>query len=146
MDRLGGCVWLARFVDKCRLHFAGALPPDFQLPFCHPLATDGAFLAHFGLTKEEVLAAVAAAADDAAVVAAFVARGALTPERIAAWNALAPNLGRPGFPCEKSLAWARRNLYSAGADPRVDSVFTAIACDEGFLDEIVPRASNAPRQ
>ncbi len=131
-------MWLPRFIDKCRLHFAGALPPDYQLPFCHPLATDGAFLTHFGLTKEEALAVVARAPDDAAVVAAFTARGTLTPEKIAAWNALAPNLGRPGFPCEKSLAWARRNLYPSGTDPRVDSVFTAIAWDEGFLDEIAP--------
>lgn len=131
-------MWLPRFIDKCRLHFAGALPPDYQLPFCHPLATDGAFLTHFGLTKEEALAVVAGAPDDAAVVAAFTARGTLTAEKTAAWNALAPNLGRPGFPCEKSLAWARRNLYPSGTDPRVDSVFTAIAWDEGFLDEIAP--------
>lgn len=137
-DQLGGCQWLPRFIDKCRLHLAGELPPDYQLPFCHPRATDGAFLAHFGLTQEQALDAVAGAADDAGVVERLVARGALTPEKIAAWNALAPNLGRPGFPCDKSFAWARRNLYVACTDPRVDSVFTAIAWDEGFLDEMVP--------
>ncbi|MBX3737364.1 MAG: DUF5069 domain-containing protein [Candidatus Didemnitutus sp.] len=137
-DSLGGCLWLPRFIDKCRLHFAGALPPDYQLPFCHPRATDGAFLAHFGLTKEEALAAIARAENDDDVVAALVARGALTTEKIAAWNTLAPNLGRPGFPCEKSFAWARQHYFPTCTDPRVDSVFTAIAWDEGFLDEIAP--------
>lgn len=137
-DSLGSCLWLPRFIDKCRLHFAGALPPDYQLPFCHPRATDGAFLAHFGLTKEEALAAIARAENDDDVVAALVARGALTTEKIAAWNTLAPNLGRPGFPCEKSFAWARQHYFPTCTDPRVDSVFTAIAWDEGFLDEIAP--------
>jgi len=139
-DQLGGCQWLPRFIDKCRLHLAGELPPDYQLPFCHPRATDGEFLAHFGLTKEEALVVVASAADDADVVAALESRGALTPEKVAAWNALAPNLGRPGFPCDKSFAWARQHYFPHCKDPRVDSVFTAIAWDEGFLDEIAPPA------
>lgn len=139
-DQLGGCLWLARFVDKCRLHLAGALPPDYQLPFCHPRASDGAFLAHFGLTKEDALAVVAAAPDDDAVFAALAACGGFTAEKIAAWNALAPNLGRPGFPCEKSFAWARQHYFPTCTDPRVDSVFTAIAWDEGFLEGIAPPA------
>ena len=26
---LAGCIWLPRFIDKCRLHFAVTLPPDY---------------------------------------------------------------------------------------------------------------------
>lgn len=137
-DQLAGCVWLPRFIDKCRLHLAGALPADYQAPFCHPFGIDGVFLQHFALTKEEALAAVAAAADEAAVAAWLAASGRFTAEKIAAWNALAPHIGKPGFPGEKGFAWARRHLYAACVDPRVDSGFTAIAWDEGFLDEVAP--------
>jgi hypothetical protein len=34
------------------------LTPDFVRPFCHPLATDGVFLAHFELEKEVIIRAV----------------------------------------------------------------------------------------
>lgn len=132
-------MWLPRFIDKCRLHLAGELPTDFQLPFCNPLATDGIFLAHFGLVKDEVLAAIGASADDAAVVAWFAARDGFTAEKIAAWNVLAPQIGKPGQPGERGFAWARKTYYRDNVDPRVDSAFTAIAWDEGFLDEVVPR-------
>lgn len=136
---LGGCVWLPRFIDKCRLHLAGKLPADFQLPFCNPLAVDGIFLAHFGLAKEEIVAAVARAADDAAVLAWLVARGSFTEEKIAAWNALAPQIGKPGQPGARGLAWARQAYFQNAVDPRADSSFTIIAWDEGYLDEIAPR-------
>ena len=57
-DKLADCMWLARFVDKARLHLAGALNEDFEPYFGHALATDGAFLKHFGLTLEDCVAAV----------------------------------------------------------------------------------------
>lgn len=132
-------MWLPRFLDKCRLHRRGALPPDYQLPFCHPLGVDGHFLAHFGIAQQEALAAIGAAPDDAAALAWFAAQPDFTAERIAAWNELAPQLGRPGFPGERGFAWARKHFYAACRDPRVDSAFTAIAWDEGFLDELAPR-------
>jgi hypothetical protein len=136
-DQLAGCMWLPRFIDKTRHHLAGTLDPDFVRPFCHPLATDGAFFGHFGLTKEEILAAVRDSAGDDAVVAAwFTHRPQSTPERIAAWNELAPNLGKEGFPVRRGFLWALHHYYGhATPDPRVVSVFTAIAYDEGFLDE-----------
>lgn len=137
-DQLGGCLWLPRFIDKCRLHLAGDLPADFQRPFCSPFGIDGVFLEHFELAKEDVLAAIAPATDDDAIVAWLRARGTFTAEKIAAWNALAPQIGKPGFPGEKGFAWARRHVYAACHDPRVDSGFTAIAWDEGFLDEVAP--------
>lgn len=132
-------MWLPRFIDKCRLHLASELPADFQLPFCNPLAVDGIFLAHFEIAKEEIIAAVARAADDAAVLAWLTERGGFTAEKIAAWNALAPQIGKPGQPGARGLAWARKAYFQGVVDPRADSSFTTIAWDEGYLDELVPR-------
>jgi hypothetical protein len=46
-------MWLPRFIDKCRVHFTGALPPDYQIAICRPHGIDGIFLAHFGVTSAE---------------------------------------------------------------------------------------------
>ncbi len=135
-DQLAGCMWLARLTDKIRLKLAGNLAEDFQLPFCHPRATDGLFFAHFGLTKEEIIPAVeASAGDDAKVVEWFLARSADMPEKIAAWNRIAPQMGRPGFPGEGIFAFAKRRVYKGPPDPRIDSIFLAIAADEGYLED-----------
>lgn len=139
-DTLAGCAWLARFVDKTRLHLRGALPPDFVIPYCHPVATDGAFFRHFELTKEEIIAVVAQSdGDDSAVAAWFLGRPAGQGERIEAWNALGPDLGKPGFPVHRGYQFMLKLYYGGQApDPRVNSVFTAIAFDEGYLDELAP--------
>lgn len=142
---LAGCVWLPRFIDKARHHLAGTLGEEYIRPFCHPLATDGVFLAHFGLAKEEIIAVIRdSQGDDAVVERWFLSRPSHTPERIAAWNELAPNIGKEGFPMRRGFLWALRHYYAGTApDPRVDSVFTAIAFDEGFLDE--PPVGSPPR-
>lgn len=132
-------MWLPRFIDKCRSHFSGTLPPDYQIAFCSPHGIDGIFLAHFGVTPAEAQAVIRAAPTDADVARWFSALPGYKPEKIQAWNELAPNIGKPGFPGERGFAWARRNLLAACTDPRVVSGFTAIAWDEGFLDE--PRPS-----
>lgn len=137
-DQLAGCMWLPRFIDKARHHAAGTLAPGFQRPFCSPLGVDGAFFAHFSLTKDEILAAIQREQTDAAIAAWFLARPASTPERIAAWNDVAPHLGKPGYPGERGFAWALKNIYAGCTDPRVNTAFTAIAWDEGFLDETTP--------
>lgn len=140
-DKLADCMWLARFVDKTRLHLAGALNEDFEPYFGHPLATDGAFLKHFGLTVDECVAAVRIHdSDDDATATWFLAQPSVTPDLIAKWNAAAFDLGRPGHAMERSFRWARRKYYAtAGADHTVDSVFSGIAWDEGYLDEMPPR-------
>jgi hypothetical protein len=139
-DTLAGCVWLPRFVDKTRHYLAGTLAEDYVRPFCHPLATDGVFLTHFGLTKDDIVAAIRdSAGDDAAVARWFLAQPAHTAEKIAAWNQLAPNIGKDGYPMRRGFLWALRHYYNGiPPDPRVDSVFTAIAYDEGFLDSPAP--------
>ncbi len=141
-DTLAGCMWLPRFVDKVRHHHAGTLDAEFARPFCNPLATDGEFFRHFVLTKDEIVTVVIGSAGDDQIVAAwFAARPASSPDRIAAWNTLAPELGKPGQPLRRAFEWARRHYYGDLPDPRVVSIFTAIAFDEGFIDEIAPTAT-----
>jgi hypothetical protein len=135
---LAGCLWLPRFIDKCRLHFSGTLPPDFQIAFCSPHGIDGLFLAHFGITAEEAQSAIRASQTDAEVSRWFCAQPKVTLERIQCWNELAPNIGKPGFPGERGLRWARRHFLAGCTDLRVNSGFTAIAWDEGFLDDEHP--------
>jgi hypothetical protein len=139
-DTLAGCVWLARFVDKIRHHLAGTLEPDFVRPFCHPLATDGAFLAHFGCEKDEIIQVVRESnGDDAYVERWFLSRPGHSAAHIAAWNQIAPNIGREGFPMRRGFLWVMKQYYGGTPpDPRVDSAFTAIAFDEGYLDDVAP--------
>lgn len=137
-DRLAGCVWFARLVDKARHHLAGSLAHDFVRPFCHPLATDGVFLDHFGIKKIEFLGVVADSnGSDEFVAEWFRRRAQLTPEKVDGWNEMAPNIGKEGFPVRRGFLWVLKEYYGGGApDPRVDSAFTAIAYDEGFIDEM----------
>ncbi|MFT3783932.1 MAG: DUF5069 domain-containing protein [Nibricoccus sp.] len=137
-DRLADCLWLARLVEKVRLHLAGELDKDFQMPFGNRRATDGIFLEHFGLTKDEIIEAVRAAGEDDEQVATwFLQRVQEANEKIARWNKIAFQLGRPGLPGERVLSWAKKNLYKNGDDPRVDSIFRMIAADEGYLEQMI---------
>jgi hypothetical protein len=137
-DPLAGCIWLARFVDKTRLHLAGTLHPDFVLPYCHPVATDGAFLRHFDLAKEAIIEAIRVSdGNDEAVSGWFLSQPGCTPEKIRTWNELGPFLGQPGQPVHRGFLFMLKTYYGGQIpDPRVNSVFTAIAYDEGFLDEV----------
>ncbi len=134
-DKLADCVWLPRFIDKTRHYLAGTLDPDFVMPYCHPLATDGAFLDHFGLAKEEIIGVIRlSAGNDVPVGEWFQARPGCSTEQIHAWNTLAPNLGKAGFPVHRGFQFLLKTYYGGKPpDPRVDSAFTAIAFDEGYL-------------
>jgi hypothetical protein len=128
-------MWLPRFIDKTRHYLAGTLEPDFVRPYCHPLATDGAFLTHFGLPKDEFIEVIRLAeGKDAPVAEWFLGRPGVSAETIQAWNTLAPNLGKPGFPVHRGFQFLLKTSYGGRPpDPRVDSAFTAIAFDEGYL-------------
>jgi hypothetical protein len=110
------------------------------MAFCSPHGIDGIFLAHFGLTAEEARSAINRTGTDEEVSLWFRAQPAVTPETVRCWNGLAPNLGRPGFPGERGFLWARRHFLAGCTDPRVVGGFTAIAWDEGFLDDTQPIA------
>jgi hypothetical protein len=136
---LGGCMWLPRFIDKARHHFAGTLAADYQGPFCNPLGVDGVFLGHFGLKKDELFEVIRREPTDDGIVAWFISRPESSPEKVRSWNETAPNIGRPEYPGARTFKWAMKYVYPGCADPRVTSVFLAIAWDEGFLDEVCPR-------
>lgn len=131
-ERLAGCVWLPRFVDKVRKHACGQLTGDYQLAFCHPLGLDGHFLRHFGLDTELALAAILSSADDSVVAAWFLSQPGVTDTRINEWNEFAPLFGRTGNPGERAfklmLSRMTKNIPNA---PRLHSAFEAILWDEG---------------
>jgi len=129
-------MWLARFVDKARLHARGELAAEFEPFFGHRLATDGAFFKHFDFNCDDAMAAVREDDSDPAMARWFLALPNVTVDRITAWNSLGPQLGKPGQIMERAFGFARRRYYGGQtADPRVVSVFTGIAWDEGYLDE-----------
>jgi len=134
-EALGGCIWLPRFIDKCRLHFSNSLPPDYEIAFCSSHGIDGIFLAHFGITPDDTKAAIRAASTDSEVARWFRSQPGVIPDTIQSWNDLAPNIGKPGQPGERGFAWARRHFLASCTDPRVISGFTAIAWDEGYLGD-----------
>ena len=134
-EALAGCVWLPRFIDKCRHYRAGTLPKDYQIAFCSPHGIDGIFLDHFGIAAIEAQSVINAARTDEKVAQWFCSLLGGTQESIQRWNDLAPHIGKPGHPGERGFAWARRHFLAACTDPRVVSSFTAIAWDEGFIDE-----------
>ena len=133
LEKLAGCYHLARFTDKIRLHLAGDLPADYQLPLFHQHGVDGFFMNHFGLGKDELLAMVKASNNDAEVCAWFESRIGHDDRKKEDWNAFSVNLGKPGHPMNKALAWARKTYNSQCTDPSIDSVFLSIEWDEGRL-------------
>src|SRR3954470_9199858 len=95
-QQLAGCIWLPRIMAKARSLDRGELAPDYAARFCHPGGIDGQFLGFFQLSREEIVNASRRSDDE--VVAWFLSLENATGERIAEWNRIAVNLGRPGFP------------------------------------------------
>ncbi|MBI3853506.1 MAG: DUF5069 domain-containing protein [Verrucomicrobia bacterium] len=132
LEKLAGCNHLARFTDKIRLHLAGKLPEDYQMPLFHERGVDGFFMRHFGLTKEELLEAVQHSNyDDDKMVAWFETRIGNDEQKKKSWNELSVSLGKPGQPMHDTLAWARKKYNFQCDDPNIDSVFKTIEWDEG---------------
>ena len=130
-EKLAGCYYLARLADKIRLELAGQLSEDYRPYLFHRHGADTQFTNYFGLAKEELIEAVKTANDDDARMAAwFEQRTGLDEAKRNAWNELAVNLGKPGFPMAKTLTWAKENLLPHCPDPTIDTVFKAIEWDE----------------
>jgi hypothetical protein len=127
-DQLAGCVWLARIVAKARLLQRGELPPDYAERFCCPTGVDRQFLTFFGLTREEILAI--AARPDAEVIAWFLTRSPDPADRIAAWNRIAVNLGRPGFPLAERFVVAKTTSYRHIDSRGMTTVFELLEADD----------------
>ena len=122
--KLAGCVWLPRIVGKSRLLAKGQLTDEFAFPFCHPGAVDGQFLAYFQLSREQIIAT--GTMNDEEVNAWFLSLPSVTPESIAAWNELAVNLGRPGYPMEETKARGMATSYKHLADRNFETIFGEI--------------------
>src|SRR5712691_5145313 len=130
-EKLAGCYHLARLTDKIRLHLAGNLPEDSQMPLFHERGVDGFFMRHFGLSKEELLQAVTESNhNDNKVAAWFEARIGNDEQKKKSWNELSVNLGKPGQPMHETLEWAKKKYNYPSDDPSLDRVFKAIEWDE----------------
>ena len=133
-EKLAGCYYLARLTDKIRLEILGELPEDYRPYLFHGHGADTQFLNYFGLSKEEMVAAVKASDHDDARMAAWLEqRAGLDEVKRNCWNELAVNLGRPGYPMAKTLVWDKQNLLPHCPDPSIDTVFKAIEWDEGRI-------------
>ncbi len=127
-ERLADCMWLPRFLAKARQMQAGELPPDYAARFCAPDSVDHYFLAHFALSKDDALDAVRLHPEAADFGAWFQRLPTAKPEHVAQWNALAEQLGRPGFPMAERFNQIRPTLYARLEN--VETIFDLIEGDE----------------
>jgi len=102
-------MWLERIVYKVRMNAAGILLEEYRHALGAKSGVDGAFLNHFFLTLANI-EAIALLPDDEAA-AAFLRFPGVTPEKIAFWNEIAPNLGLKGFPMEGRVSMALSGPY-----------------------------------
>ena len=123
-----GCMWLPRIVAKARLLKDGALPADYVARFCHPSGVDGQFIGFFGLNRDEIIAA--SEQTDDGVAKWFTSLPGVTGARIEAWNTLAVNLGRPGFPMAERMPIAMATTYEHLRDRVFATVFEVLRADE----------------
>jgi hypothetical protein len=125
-EKLNGCVWLPRILAKARLWQSGALPQDYAANFCHPKGVDGLFLAHFGMSREDIL--YAAALSDEKVSEWF--RSCSSAERVGQWNQTALNLGRPGYLMAERFPVALATTYKHVESRGLTTVFEVLEADE----------------
>ena len=135
LAQLAGCCWLPRHVAKTRIYLRGAMPFTYRIALGNRIGVDGYFFRHFGLDKKQVLAAIRARPDDAAIAEWFRQQPGVTPECIKTWNDFAPRLGikgHPGYVTRQIVKWF---LYPKALCQPVDSIFAAIIQDEGLPAE-----------
>lgn len=119
-------MWLPRIMAKARLLKRGELPPEYETRFCHPQGVDGQFLAHFGLTRDDIVSA--AALPDAEILTWFQSR--ISGERIQEWNRIAANLGRPGYPLAERFPTALATTYKHIDSRGMTTIFEVLEADE----------------
>lgn len=134
LARLAGCCWLPRHIAKTRVYLRGELPFIYRAALGSRVGIDGYFFRHFGLGKKQILAAIRARPDDAAVVEWFLQQPGVTAERIAAWNEFAPRLGAKGQPGSFTRLFAKW-FYPQPFSVQPEGFFALIAHDEGLPAE-----------
>ncbi len=135
LARLAGCCWLARHVAKTRVFLRGDLTFAYRLALGSRVGVDGYFFRHFGLRKGQMLAAIRARPDDAAVAEWFLQQPGVNPGRIAEWNRLAPLLGTKGHPGYLTRRIITLFLYPKALRQSVGSIFAAIIQDEDLSSD-----------
>ncbi len=135
-EQLAGCVWLPRILAKARLLREGGLSAEYAERFCYPTGVDGTFLTHLGLSRDDVLHA--ASLPDQEIPAWLLTR--TTPERIAEWNHVALNLGRPGYPMAERFPVALATVYKHLSSQGLTSVFEILEADEATAEQTAPVA------
>ncbi len=131
---LGGCVWLPRLVAKARQFQTGQLGAEYAARFCDADSVDDYFLRFFTLAKDDLLDAVGRPSDDAALAAWFRALPGVDAARITEWNALAANLGKPGFPMADRLAAVLPTSHRHLDPAQIHSIFDLLEADESRVD------------
>lgn len=127
-QQLAGCIWLPRIIAKARALDREELEPDYVARFCHPGGTDGQFLAFFNLSRDEIVNV--AKGSDEEIIAWFHSLKTATAERIAEWNRIAENLGRPGFPMADRMVPALATTYKHLSARKFETVFEVLEADE----------------
>lgn len=121
-------MWLPRIIAKARLLNDSALPPDYEARFCHHGGVDGQFLAYFGLTREDIVSAARLTDEEIGTwIHGWAAQHSLC---IDAWNHVAVNLGRQGFPMAERLPVALATSYAHLDAQKIQTVFEALEADE----------------
>ena len=130
-ERLSDVCWLPRFIDKARALLDDTLPDEYRRRFGSSKGMDGAFLSHFGLTKEAFVEAVRSSnGSDLAVAKWFYAQPGATDKNVEDWNALAPELGKPGQPGYEVFQWTMEHIYKGSPYRGTESIFEVIEADE----------------
>ncbi len=127
-ETLAGCMWLPRILGKARSLQRGELSPEYVQRFCHREGVDGLFIAHFGMSREDIFS-LALMADELAA-ASFVARPGGGMMRIVQWNEVAMNLGKPGYPMAERLPVALATTYRHVDPAGKTTLFEVIEADE----------------
>jgi hypothetical protein len=130
LERLAGCCWLPRFVDKTRLLLAGQLPLLYRGAFGSAIGIDGFFLRHFRLSRGDFIRAVRASAGDEDVAAWFLAQAGVNASSIERWNQAAPTMGARGHEGRAIFQIVRWIFYPKTILHPVNSLFEAILQDE----------------
>ena len=130
LARLADCCWLPRHIAKTRIYLRGEMPLSYRVALGSRIGVDGYFFRHFGLNKAQMLAAIRARSDDAAMAGWFLQQPGVTPARIKTWNRFAPRLGAKGHPGYVTRQFVKWFLYPKSIKHPVESLFAMIAQDE----------------
>ena len=129
-EKLAGCCWLARLVDKVRASQQGDFPILYRLSLGSPIGIDGYFLRHFGLAFRQFRNAVMDTKNDENLAQWFLNQPGIDTSIIAKWNAYGPKLGTPGYPAARLRHLIKWFAYPKSIRQPVNSLFEMIEQDE----------------